>query len=77
MIRTSTGTINKGLLSRAIYAGPTDRARQPECALDPRRRFFEIVEDLAKRERVDFHVAMAKARDAEPEEFRGAYPFGH
>jgi hypothetical protein len=41
----------------------------------PRGLFFDMVEDIASRERLPFHVAMGKAKLEQPEAFRAAFPF--
>ena len=76
MIGRLAGTVKEGLLSRTTFL-VSQRSPQPECSPDPRHRFFEIVDELARQDRLAFHVAMAKARDARPEEFRAAYPLRH
>ena len=76
MIERLAGTVREGLLSRTAFSA-SHRSPQPKCSPDPRYRFFEIVDELARQDRLAFHVAMAKARDARPEEFRAAYPSRH
>ncbi len=77
MIASIAGTIKGGLLSKGIHIGALQRVRETERTHDPRHRFFEIVDDLARQDRIAFHVAMEKARVARPEEFRAAYPSRH
>ena len=77
MVGSIAGAIKGGLLSRGLHIGALQRARQPERTRDPRHRFFQIVDDLAKQDRIAFHVAMEKARVDRPNEFRAAYPSRH
>lgn len=53
-------------------------ARRPEevapSALTPRAAFFDIVDELARRDRLSFPDAMARAKDERPDAFIAAFP---
>ena len=77
MIGSIAGTIRGGLLSKGVQVRALQRVAQPQRMRDPRHRFFQIVDDLARQDRIAFHVAMEKARVDRPEEFSAAYPSRH
>ena len=76
MIARLSETIKESFLSRTALPA-LRRSPQLECSPDPRHRFFDIVNELARQNQLAFHVAMEKARHEQPAEFAAAYPSRH
>ncbi len=70
MIRIRDALAFRHLAARKT--GPAERVAEAE--VHPRLQFFDLVDDLTRRERLSFPSAMELARAEHPQVFRAAFP---